>query len=268
MVVGENGIISKAAESKEKTKEAGIIENITQAYASAQIDTLGEKVTVEDMQKALDGVFGENVAEAIDNSDTIVVKIEEKYYEIDSNGNVGEGKTLEPIEYAGDITKGGKYDGTSTKPYRIECIEDLVALSKIINSGEKQGVNVVLVKDLDFNSIFSYSNYKATYKYDSSMNAYIPNENGTSIKELCTTGQGFIPIGYVVNSKYFSGKFDGSFNNENHKIENIYINCEGNAGLFGVCFYPTIKNLEISGNIISTRADMLEVLVLILQVEQ
>ena len=29
MVVGENGIISKAVESKEKTKEAGIIENIT-----------------------------------------------------------------------------------------------------------------------------------------------------------------------------------------------------------------------------------------------
>ncbi len=105
MVVGENGIISKAVESKEKTKEAGIIENITQAYASAQIDTLGEKVTVEDMQKALDGVFGENVAEAIDNSDTLVVKIEEKYYEIDNEGNVGEGKTIEPIEYAGDITK-------------------------------------------------------------------------------------------------------------------------------------------------------------------
>ena len=39
-------------------------------------------------------------------------------------------------ENAGDITKGGKLDGSKEKPYEINCIEDLVSFS-ITTNGRK-----------------------------------------------------------------------------------------------------------------------------------
>lgn len=110
----------------------------------------------------------------------------------------------------------------------------------------------VLTRDLDFNSIFSYSNFNAKYSYNSEKNFYEPEEESETskpIKELCTTGQGFIPIGLNYSSGItFKGKFDG----QSFEIKNIYIKTSNCAALFGGAYKTTIKNLTIDGEIIGT----------------
>lgn len=173
-------------------------------------------------------------------------------YEIDGNGNVTGAIKLEADEQAGDITKDGEYDGTSTAPYEINCIEDLVAFSKAINNNEiSQTCYVILMRTLDFKSITSYGNYKATYSYDESLLAYIEDEtSNTTLMELCTADLGFIPIGTSATST--TSRFKGNFDGQGYEIQNIYINTSGNAGLFGGVFLATVSNLGISGEITST----------------
>ena len=98
---------------------------------------------------------------------------------------------------------------------------------------------------------------KAKYRYDEDLNAYIPDEESeTTIKELCTTGQGFIPIGYRYGANHFSGIFYGEKQGENQEeqleIKNIYIKTANCAALFGEVSGATIKNITIGGEITCT----------------
>ena len=141
--------------------------------------------------------------------------------------------------------------GTEADPYQIRCIEDLVGLSRTINT-DTAGLNgkyIVLTKDLDFNSIYSYSNYKSKYVFNSSKNAYYADNTGEqTIKELCTSGLGFIPITNLGSAS--SSAFRGTFDGQGHSITNLYINSTnntGNKGLFGKIYQGTVKNLTIDG---------------------
>ena len=76
------------------------------------------------------------------------------------------GKISTDVSDAGDITKGGRCDGSEEKPYEISCIEDLVVLSNITNgkgiklkNGQAvaitktdafQNKNVILTRNLNF----------------------------------------------------------------------------------------------------------------------
>ena len=116
------------------------------------------------------------------------------------------------------------------KEYQIWCIEDLVEWSQ--NYAKYQNAYIELGKTLNFKSRLSYTDGKIL--------------NCNSIDELRemltnTSGSGFTPI------NNFKGNFDG----KNFEIQNIYENISGNAGLFANAG-GTIKNLKISGNIIST----------------
>lgn len=238
------GLFEYAGKAKKDTEEVSKVTGIKESYILAKGTSKTGRINDQDMQGALDSIFGENYAEALDNSGQIVVRIEDKYYDIDSNGNVAAGKTLEPIENAGNIAQTG--DGSSDNPFKIRCIEDLVAFARNVNNGTTySGQYIELVRDLDFNSIFSYSNFKSKYTYDGK--GYVPGESSdTTIKELCTTGEGFIPIGPISFNSTFRGIFDG----KNHEIKNIYINCNtGNVGLFGYIYKSTVKNVGLSGSI-------------------
>ena len=59
---------------------------------------------------------------------------------------------------------------------------------------------------------------------------------------------GFIPIG-ISDTARFGGTFEGN----GKEIRNIYINYNGNAGLFGLAFSAKISNLGITGSITGTR---------------
>lgn len=212
-------------------------------------------VTQNDLEEKLNSNVGEGKTEVIDSGDTLVVKFIDsgRYYEVDSNGNVSEPIEIIVDEYAGDLTKGGKYDGSSEEmSYQINCIEDLVSFSRNVNSGNSyNGKYVKLMRTLNFKSIFSYNNYEATYSYDIDTNSYIEDINSnTTLMDLCTKDKGFIPIGNSASD--VNAKYRGNFNGQGFEIKNIYINTTGNAGLFGGCFFATIQNLGISGNITST----------------
>ncbi len=171
-------------------------------------------------------------------------------FEVDEYGNITGPIERVVDEYAGDISKGGKYDGSEDKPFQVACIEDLVAFSIMTNGGNNDlglksnnfsGKDVILTRTLDFKSIFSYNDYTET-KYGDL------NKDGTveDIKtELTKTEEGcigFLPI------NGFKGTFDGKENT----IQNIYmynnINYKSLALFIGG---KNIKNLRISGTIIN-----------------
>ena len=257
------GLFDFAGEAKNKAESTSSIDGITKAYILAKVEKGADNLTIEDLDRELNYVFGENVAKVVINkSDRFAIKIGNYYYELYKTGDVKDGGKINTFSYAGDITKGGTCTGSQSKPYRIECIEDLCDFAKRVNTddttytrfGEKY---ILLVNDLDFNSVFSYNNFEAKYSYDSAKNAYISDENSeTTIMELCTTGQGFIPIGSNC-PRFFGGIFYGDKpNGERTKIKNIYINRSDNAGLFDNCSgaygRATFKNIEIDGKITCT----------------
>ena len=248
-------LFSYAGLAKKSSAESSYNESINSAYILAKGRNKNGKVTLEGLQSALNEIMGENMAEAIDNGDTIAVKIGDNYYVLDSKGDILDTRKMEQVQYPGDITKGGGANGSSTRPYVIDCIEDLVAFSRLVNTSTTSngwrftGKYVVLTKDLDFNSIFSYANYKAKYSFDSSTNAYVVDSNSeTTIKELCTAGKGFIAITHTGPSDEQS--FQGIFDGQDYTISNLYINNTQNTstrGLFGKIRNATIKNVTVTG---------------------
>ena len=254
-VVLDGGLFNYARQAKLSSEKSEHNENIDNAFILAKGKSKNGKVTLEGLQNALNEIMGENMAEAIDNGDTIAVKIGDNYYVLDSKGDIIDTRKMEQVQYPGDITKGGGANGSSTRPYVIDCIEDLVAFSRLVNTSTASngwrftGKYVVLTKDLDFNSIFSYADYTAKYIYDSSKNAYVKDATSDkTIKELCTTGYGFICITNTGPSEEQS--FQGIFDGQNHTISNIYMNNTQNTttkGLFGRIRNATIKNLTVDG---------------------
>ena len=253
------GLFNYARSAKLSSEDAKNLERIQNAYLLAKGKSKSTVVDENELQRQVDIALPDKDATVAKEGNGFVVLIGDKYYEITNNGIVNAPQTLKKIENAGDITKGGTCTGTEDNPYRIECIEDLVKLAELTNKKDsKIAANkyYLLVNDLDFNSIFSYSNYKAKYIYNSEADCYEPDltgESGKGIKELCTTGQGFIPIGLEYSNNNTTQTFRGIFyGEEQREIRNIYINRSGVASLFGAGVGVTIENITVDGNIKST----------------
>ena len=215
-------------------------------------------VKEENLQSKLNSETGEGKTKVIDNGENLVVKFEEtnRYYEIEKNGIVSEPIKVIEDEYAGDITKGDTYDGTSDKPFKINCIEDLVTFSIMNNGGDIElGIEsfsfkdsyIILARSLDFKSIFSYNDYTTTKYGDLNKDGQI-DDIRTELTKESENCIGFTPIGN--NSSH---KFSGVFLGNGFEINNIYENSETIAGLFGYVDNVTITDLGISGNLISNK---------------
>lgn len=165
-------------------------------------------------------------------------------------------------EYAGDITKGGRCDGSEDKPYEIGCIEDLVALSNIVNGTgikiedgkvvkitERDSLTdkyIVLIRNLNFKSKKSYQNSERTDFGNINGN----DTDGNKLITEMTTGTGFRTIGDEEELEYRN--FQGSFNGNNYTIKNLYQVTDKTGGLFGYVLASgniEIKNLTLSGKI-------------------
>ena len=249
------GLFDYARKAKVDTKQASFNAELEEVYTLAKGESKSGIITASDMQAALDIVFGENGAKAIDNEGGITIKIESKYYDMAKDGTFGEGKTIEKISKPGDITKGNTCTGSKTNPFRVECVEDLVHLSRLVNESinslrKVSGKYIVLTRTLDFNSIYSYADYTKKYSFDSGKNAYIVDTtSGTSIKTILTdqTGKGFIPIGNPTATKVYS--FGGIFDGQGYSILNLYTN---GSGLFSIADGATIKNVTVGGRVKSS----------------
>lgn len=251
-VVIDGGLFDYAKDAKDNTEIASEKETVQKAKIIAESTSKTGRVTVEEIQKAINKVANDNTGTVMDNSDSIVVKFNNsnRYYEINNNGSIEGPKELIQDKYVGDLTKGGICDGSINKPFQITCIEDLITFSIMVNGGDSElGIDknlfsnqyVILTRPLDFKSLFSYNDYQTT-KYDK----YLGGDGTTELKtQLSQKGKGFIPIGA---SNYFCGNFNGN----NHEIKNIYVNTSTNAGLFGTTSSANFENIIIKGEIIST----------------
>ncbi len=270
LALGNNGIIGEAKNAKEQTEideEKGIVKRATTV---SLIKSKGSRVEQDTLEKALNDETGEGKTEVSDAGDVfeILFTDSDRYYEVDSEGNISDVNKITKDEYAGDITKGGRCDGSEEKPYEISCIEDLVILANRTNgkgnyideNGEVKDVvavtqpfkdkNFILTKTLNFESKFSYSKPELKWTYDSENDAYkIDDLSTTTLQEIITdkTGVGFVPIGPDTGSgdKMFWGNLEG----QNNMIKNLYENRTESAGFFGALCRSTIKNLRLSGNI-------------------
>ena len=236
MLTGQNGILTRAAESKEKTEIASEREEIQMVISNTIYnDNEYKELEKEKLQIELDkeGVKNSEVID-VGNELQILLKTSKRYYTVERNGKITDVQSVPKINYAGDITKNGKYDGTEEKPYNINCIEDLVSWSRNYN----QYINsyIKLCNDLNFKSKIFYENSESTEYGDLNNDG-----NVDKIIDELNSGLGFSPIGA------FYGNFDGNYK----KISNIYIDRRGaNVGFFSSINGNTIvKNLSISGEI-------------------
>ena len=188
MLTGENGILNRAGEAKEKT-------------------TLSQKKETTDLA---------NMEEIISNG------IEGKYLDKVTDNNPG---ILEK---------------ESENVYIINSIEDLVFFSYDVKNGNTYEGNMVkLGTDLNFNSDNSYVD---AFRTDYGKYGY----NG-ELKTLLTSGEGFLSIGTIENTKEncFAGTFDGN----NYEIKNLYINKSANEGVKRIGLFGTnigiIKNIKL-----------------------
>ena len=147
-------------------------------------------------------------------------------------------------EYTGDVKipqvtdeNPGKLEQENANTFVINSIEDLVVFSHNVRSGDKyEGQTVKLGVNLDFKSDKSYVDPDRT---DYGIYGY----NG-NLKQLLTTGEGFIPIGSQDETNCFYGTFDGNNNVICSLYENIDRDENVRGGLFSVS-YGEIKNLKL-----------------------
>ena len=253
-LTGDNGIINQAKQGKEETEiseEKEIINiSVTQAMDA---DVMGN-IEKDKLQEKLNFNTNDGATEVIDSGDTLVVKFVEKnrYYEIDKDGNTKGPKELIKDNNSGDLSKGGTVDGSEEKPFEINCIEDLVTFSIMVNGGDTdlgiasnqfQNKYVILMRTLDFKSIFSYNDYTTT-KFGDLNTDGIVEDIKTELTKTSEGCIGFTPIG-IDHNRIFKGIFDG----KNNEIRNIYQNFnESEVGLFGNA-NGEIKNLSLTGDI-------------------
>ena len=262
MVTSDNGILKETKNAKQQAEidnEKSIVER---AKMLAMMRSKNGAITYEIFEPALKDEAGKMSTDVSNAGDTIEVLFTDsnRYYEIDQDGNVSEPQEVVKDEYAGDITKGGRCDGSEEKPYEINCIEDLVVLSNITNGkGIKlengQAVTITTNESFDNkNIILTRSlNFKSKYSYKDSTRTDFGNLNnddtdGNSLITEMTTGTGFEPIGQY--NKEFKGKFDG----KEHTIANIFIDYleesqKDKAFITKISKNASISNLTITGKI-------------------
>ena len=237
---GDSGIIKKSKEAKEQTEISEEKEVVNRAIVQAMGNNKKGDLIESNLQEELDKIASSGKTEVTDTGEEfeILFKESNRYYTIDKEGNILEQQIREKIEYAGDITKKGQYDGSSEKPYKITCIEDLVEWSNKFKDYERSYIE--LEKNLNFKSRYSYA--------DSSSTKYGDINNDGVIEPIIDElgkGRGFAPIRI----------FYGSFNGNNKKISNIYINDDehNTVGFFGeVANGIKLKNVTLSGEIRSS----------------
>ena len=83
------GLFNYASDAKNSTEIASEKETVQKATILAESTSKTGRITVEEMQRALNSITEENAATAIDAVDTIIVKFKSnRFYELDSKGNV------------------------------------------------------------------------------------------------------------------------------------------------------------------------------------
>ena len=226
MLSGDNGLLTRAGDARERTVIAQEEESAKLTFTEVQMELAqGKSVDSEQFQKMIDGNYGTGNATGTIGGESYIISVKSSgnNYSMDSSGNISNLAEL-PIDFEPGVLE------QSGNNYTINSIEDLVAFAYSINSSEStyNEKNIRLGLSLDIQSDGSYCNPNT--KYILTEQGYKKDETGTAIKQLLTdtTGIGFMPVGNG-HCDGFMGIFDGN----NCIISNLYMNAELYGGLFG-----------------------------------
>ena len=260
-LTGDNGILARTTQAKKSTVVANEKEAISLAWQALEMKNNGKNTNIEasELETQLHSDGKKTVC--VTGTRNLIVTYSDTghSYVIAQEGNIIS-EDLEEISQVVDSNPGEfNGNGEQESPYLIESIEDLVALATNVNSGQSyEGKYFELTKTLDFNLTKSYVNPEEKYAYDSQLGGYVKDLNGEAIKTLCTSGEGFIPIGISKSSTGFKGDFEGN----DCSIKNLYIyretapeNMNNYVGLFGMITDSTIQNLTLTGQILAKDTD-------------
>ena len=242
-LTGQNGILTQANKAKQESELAEEKEKAGLVSQELKIEKAqGKDVDKTGFQKMVDSQFGSSKAtgDVEDSTYVIVVAKTGNIYLINEDGTIDEAGNKNDMK---KDENPGMLEDLGNNTYAVNSIEDLVALSYTVNSGTDtyEGKTVTLGRSLYFNGMFdSYANPESKYevKNDTEKSrklGYIPSTTSTTtIKELVTTGEGFMPIGLGESTNCLKGNFDG----KNNFIDGIYINSNNS----GVGFISTIQS--------------------------
>ena len=192
-LTGDNGLLTRTTTAKQKTEEAGVIENIRLAYQSAKIGEYAEngktfnQLFLEDLQKTYSG--------ASLNASGNEVTIDGVIYEIDSNGNASKKrKTLsignfQIVDENGSAISGKISSGTTA----------------YVRFTVSEGTDIV-VKDSSGTTIEKDGNYykkaiteNGTYSF--TVTGKVEGENVTLTPSTTVSSFSNIPTGLAVGKK-------------------------------------------------------------------
>lgn len=137
-------------------------------------------------------------------------------------------------------------NGTSSNPYKIESVEDLILLANMINNqtyNKRYSKQYILFgNNLDLSSKYSYNNYKTTEFGDVNSDGKIE----MLINEL-NTGYGMPMIGTVLDDdrEFIIDGNNKTIKNLTYDIVNTDPSKTINVSLFGLYEDSTIKNLNL-----------------------
>ena len=262
---GEDGIIGNSNKAKEQAE----IENEKEVVEQATVEAMGKgkygNISKNNLEAAIDKIVGEGKTEVEETGNKFTVYFIEskRYYEIDNDGNVGDYQLAAEDKNPGDITKdenGNLLDGSQEHPYEINCIEDLIVFSnmtngkgikiengtavEIMNKTNFDNKYVVLKRNLNFNSKFSYADSQrkdiGDVNGDGSIDTLI--DEMTKKEEGC---YGFYPIGV---QEFYNGNFNGN----NYRIDNMYVRNREEQGCWGLFGKITgnVENITVSGEVL------------------
>ena len=218
MLSGNNGILTRAGESKNLTEQSQLEEEVKLAYLDYKMQT-NTNESLETYLNKIDGAEIEKVTKGVYN-----VKKNNKEASITDDGNVTQGKTE---IWNGEKSEELEGSGTEEDPFLIKNGKDLAFFSDVVNNSKKYTDKDGNEKD--YNSA-SYKQIKDIYLNDiSEYDNWTDESTSANLKQL-----------YI---SYFSGKYEGN----NNKIIGVYINepSTSRVGFFKRLYYANINNLNL-----------------------
>ena len=177
MLTGDNGILSRAGEAKEKTDEASILENISLAYNSGKIEKYtGTKSLIDKMEEELVKIYGADNVKVTDNGDDT---INVNFTDTDNDYNVNEGVVSKAETEEEIISKlmqyfqNDWYHAVNGELPNIAPIADANSSIKIVHhilDDDKKPVRLYIyykgkLFEVSFNNEFKATNVESKSKY-------------------------------------------------------------------------------------------------------
>ena len=213
MLTGQNGILNRATEAKEKNEKAGVEENIKLAVMSSLAQNAGNtNITKENLEKALNEQFGkEDQYELTDNGEgSYMVKINaNQLYYIDNYGKIINNDNITAINsvnelklFRNNVNNGNDYED------RVIYLNNNIEL----DNGEEW--IPIGNENNSFKGIFEGGSHTISNIYINGTNDYsgLFGMNSGTIKNLSVSGN--------INGRNYVGGICGK--NENGKV----INCK------------------------------------------